>query len=49
MALISFAELAALKGVSNAAVTHATKRRIAAAVVEHEGRRMVDRDLALEL
>jgi phage terminase Nu1 subunit (DNA packaging protein) len=47
--LITFAELAALKGCSKAAVTYAAKSRIAAAVVERDGRRWVDRDHALEL
>ena len=47
--LISFSELAAIKGCSKAAVTSATKSRIANAVVEKDGKRFVDRDLALEL
>ena len=47
--LITFAELAALKGCSKAAVTYAAKSRIAAAVVERDGRRWVDRDRALAL
>lgn len=47
--LITFAELAALKSCSKAAVTYAAKSRIAAAVVERDGRRWVDRDRALEL
>lgn len=47
--LITFAELAAIKGCTKAAVTHASKSRIAAAVVEKDGKRWLDRDLALEL
>ena len=47
--LVTFAEFAAIRGCSKGAVTHATKSRIAAAVVEKEGRRWLDRDLALEL
>ena len=47
--LITFSELAAIKGCSKAAVTHACKSRIAAAVVEENGKRYVDRDMALEL
>ena len=47
--LITFAELAMIKGCTKAAVTHATKSRIAAAVVEKDGKRWLDRDLALEL
>ena len=42
--------MAAVKGVSKPSVTAAVKSgRIAAAVVEHEGRRMLDREMALEL
>jgi hypothetical protein len=47
--LITFAELALIKGCTKAAVTHASKSRIAAAVVEKDGKRWLDRDLALEL
>jgi hypothetical protein len=47
--LITFAELARIRGCTKAAVTHAIKSRIAAAVVEVDGRRLVDRDLAIEL
>jgi hypothetical protein len=47
--LVTFSEFAAIKGCTKAAVTHATKSRIAAAVVEQEGKRWLDRDLALEL
>ena len=38
-----------IKGCTKAAVTHASKSRIAAAVVEQDGKRWLDRDLALEL
>lgn len=47
--LITFAELAMIKGCTKAAVTHASKSRIASAVVEKDGKRWLDRDLALEL
>ena len=47
--LVTFSEFAAIKGCTKAAVTHATKSRIAAAVVEQNGKRWLDRDLALEL
>tara|TARA_Y100000004_G_scaffold193365_1_gene255759 strand:- start:9728 stop:10264 length:537 start_codon:yes stop_codon:yes gene_type:complete len=47
--LITFAELATIKGCTKAAVTHASKTRIAGAVVEQDGKRWLDRDLALEL
>ena len=48
--LITFAELAALKGCSKPAVTAAVRSgRIAAAVVEKDGKRWLDRDLALQL
>lgn len=47
--LVTFSEFAAIRGCSKAAVTHATKARIADAVVEQDGRRWLDRDLALEL
>jgi hypothetical protein len=35
--LVTFAEFAAIRGCSKGAVTHATKSRIAAAVVEKDG------------
>jgi hypothetical protein len=47
--LVTFAEFALIKGCTKAAVTHATKSRIAAAVVEKDDRRWLDRDLAIEL
>jgi hypothetical protein len=47
--LVTFSEFAALKGCSKAAVTGAVRSRIAAAVVEKDGRRWLDRDQALEL
>jgi hypothetical protein len=47
--LVTFSEFAAIKGCTKAAVTHATKSRIAAAVVEQNGKRWLDRDMALEL
>ena len=47
--LDTFSEFAAIKGCTKAAVTHATKSRIAAAVVEKDGKRWLDRDMALEL
>lgn len=47
--LVTFSEFAALKGCAKGTVTAATKSRIAAAVVEKEGKRWLDRDLALEL
>jgi hypothetical protein len=47
--LVTFSEFAAIKGCTKAAVTHATKSRIAAAVMEKDGKRWLDRDLALEL
>ncbi len=47
--LVTFSEFAALKGCSKAAVTAAIKSRIGAAVVEKDGKRWLDRDLALEL
>ena len=47
--LISFSDFARLKGVSAPAVTTACKSRITDAIVEHNGKRMLDRDLALEL
>ena len=47
--LVTFSEFAALKGCAKGTVTSATKSRIAAAVVEKDGKRWLDRDLALEL
>ena len=48
--LITFSEMAILKGCSPAAVTYAVKHgRISDAVVEKEGKRWLNRDLALEL
>jgi hypothetical protein len=47
--LVTFSEFAALKGCSKAAVTAAIRSRIAAAVVEKDGKRWLERDLALEL
>lgn len=47
--LVTFSEFATIKGCSRGAVTHATKDRIAAAVVEKDGKRWLDRDMALEL
>ena len=48
--LITFSELAVLKGCSPAAVSYAVKHgRISDAVVEKDGKRWLDRDLALEL
>lgn len=47
--LISFSDFARLKGVSAPAVTTACKLRITEAIVEHNGKRMLDRDKALEL
>ena len=47
--LVTFAEFAYLKGCTKGAVTHASKNRIAAAVVDEDGKRWLDRDLALEL
>ena len=47
--LVTFSEFAAIKGCTKAAVTHATKTRIADAVVDKDGKRWLDRDLALEL
>ena len=47
--LVTFSEFAAIKGCTKAAVTHATKSRIATAVVEKDGKRWLDRDVALEL
>jgi hypothetical protein len=47
--LVTFAEFAAIRGCSKGAVTHATKSRIADAVVVKDGRKWLDRDKALEL
>lgn len=48
--LITFKELAIIKGCSAPAVSYAVKHgRISDAVVEKDGRRWLDRDLALEL
>ncbi len=48
--LVTFSEFAAIKGCSKAAITAAIRtERIAAAVVEKDGKRWLDRDLALEL
>jgi hypothetical protein len=47
--LISFSDFARLKGVSAPAVTTACKARITDAIVERDGKRMLDRDKALEL
>jgi hypothetical protein len=47
--LVSPAELAAIKGCSRASVSEAMRARIKGAIVESDGRRMLDRDLALEL
>ena len=47
--LLKPAEFAAIKGVSKPTVHEAMKARIAAAIVEVNGRRLLDRDLALEL
>ncbi len=46
--LVTFSEFARLKGVSAAAVTIASKSRIKDAIVERNGKRMLDRDKALE-
>ena len=47
--LVKPAELALIKGVSKATVSEAMKVRIKDAIVEVGGRRMLDRDQALEL
>jgi len=47
--LVTFSEFAYIKGCSKGAVTHACKSRIAGAVVEKDGKKWLDRDLALEL
>jgi hypothetical protein len=47
--LVTFKEFAAIKGVTAAAVSLAIKSRIVSAVIEKDGRRYLDKDLALEL
>jgi len=47
--LVTFAEFALIKGCTKAAVTHASKSRIAGAVVIKDEKKWLDRDLALEL
>lgn len=48
--LVTFSEFAAIKGCSKAAITAAIRtERIAAAVVTKDGKRWLDRDMALEL
>ena len=47
--LVTFSEFALIKGCTKAAVTHASKSRIAAAVVIKDEKKWLDRDLALEL
>ena len=47
--LVTFSEFAAIKGCAKGTVTAATKERIKAAVVEKDGKRWLDRDVALEL
>lgn len=47
--LITFSDFARLKGVSAPAVTIACKSRISAAIVERNGKRMLDRDKAIDL
>ena len=47
--LVTFSEFAAIKGCAKGTVTAATKSRIVAAVVEKDGKRWLDRDMALEL
>jgi len=47
--LVTFSEFAAIKGCAKGTVTAATKSRIAAAVVEKDGKRWLDRDVAFEL
>jgi hypothetical protein len=47
--LVTFSEFAAIKGCAKGTVTAASKARIAAAVVEKDGRRWLDRDQAIEL
>ena len=47
--LVTFSEFAAIKGCAKGTVTAATKTRIADAVVEKDGKRWLDRDVALQL
>ena len=47
--LVTFSEFAAIKGCAKGTVTAATKSRIADAVIEKDGKRWLDRDLALQL
>jgi hypothetical protein len=47
--LVTFSKFAEVKGVSAAAVSIACKSRIKDAIVESNGRRMLDQDKALEL
>jgi hypothetical protein len=47
--LVTFSEFAAIKGCAKGTVTAATKTRIADAVVEKDGKRWLDRDIALQL
>ena len=47
--LVTFSKFAEIKGVSPAAVSIAVKSRIKDAIVERGGKRMLDRDKALEL
>jgi len=47
--LVTFKSFAEIKGVTASAVSIAVKSRIADAVVERDGKRMLDRDKALEL
>ena len=46
---MTFSEFAAIKGCAKGTVTAATKSRIATAVVKKDGKRWLDRDLAMEL
>lgn len=47
--LVTFAEFAAIRGCTKAAVTHASKSRIAEAIVIKDEKKWIDRDLALDL
>jgi hypothetical protein len=47
--LVTFAEFSLIRGCTKAAVTHASKSRIADAVVVKDDKKWLDRDLALEL
>ena len=47
--LVTFAEFSWIRGCTKAAVTHASKSRIADAVVVKDDKKWLDRDLALEL